>query len=441
MLDTDPEHERHRAEKMKETNTAWWLNPAGYSLWVLLPTFMVTCWIGAPMMAEFGALNYLNFRYVLLGAGVCIIIAAGAALGKRFNTSSRHNFIPSQKGMERVILVTSGISLLMHLIMLSPLITDPSHIVGIMSGAQSAVFLFKQSLISIPGITTFTQLYMFALALFGAHTAIYRIKPPKHIYVLVISLLIVIAIRAFFSAERLALVEAGLAYIVPVIILRQRRFALLSLYPILGIVALVVLFSVGEYFRAWQYYQTSYDSFALYISQRLTAYIAVASNTGAGMIETYDSLGYPYVTALWFWRLPIFAWLGVEINNPIVIFLEDYGNLEYNNPSGIFAAIVDFGAVAGYVFYFIFGVACGVSYSLIRQRSISGILLFPLFFITLLSITQYFYLGDPRAFPLLISAPMILSYLRFSSRSGTISSSLRTRHRLDALSRRKMQKL
>ena len=208
-----------------------------------------------------------------------------------------------------------------------------------------------------------------------------------------------IFIHGFVGSERLVLIENGLAFMVPLFTFAPKFKRLGILAPFVGIIAVLIIFTWGEYIRSWPFYQDKYNSFAEFAGLRLLGYLAVAANTGAGMIATIPPVGYPLITGRWLARAPIVGWGDSTYSKQ---YLATYGNEEFNNPSGIFAPIIDYGSTFGLAYMLLFGLILGILYAHYRRAHPVGLLAFPLFYIGLADLTQIWYWGEPRFIPSLI---------------------------------------
>ena len=403
------------------TRSIWWMNPAKYLLFFLLPIFLVACILGPPLMPMFGQLNYIDFEKIMLGAAAIAALAIGSGAGQFATKSVAKGRVPLRSHTEIVLLGLLGTSVLMHLILMNQLFLDRETFISIITGQPGAVFRFRNNAARIPGITSFTQVYVIAFPLMGAYKALYGKRWSKAVSLTALTLVMLMFLRAFTLAERLILVEAIILFAVPRLMLSDFRGTLVNLFPVLGFVGIFVLFAAGEYIRSWHFYEDSYDSYLEFVVLRMSGYVITATNTGAGILERIGTTGYPYVTALWFWRLPFIELAGFEATSPISKFLQNYGNAEFNNPSGIFAAIIDFGTVAGLLVYFLLGLVAGWLYRRFTIGNIIAIVIFPIMFMALLELTQVFYLGDPRLFTSYALLPPILWFLIKGSTASDVS--------------------
>ena len=98
------------------------------------------------------------------------------------------------------------------------------------------------------------------------------------------------------------------------------------------------------------------------------------------MFDKFDPVGHPYLTATWFDRLGFGGGDDVGVMDR---FMAAYGNVEYNNPGGVMAAVIDFGMVGGIIYYLAAGAIIGWFYGRYRQCQPIGLLGYPLFFVGL----------------------------------------------------------
>jgi hypothetical protein len=187
----------------------------------------------------------------------------------------------------------------------------------------------------------------------------------------------------------------------------------LSFAPVMGIVLLVVLMGMTEYFRSWKYYSNEYDSLAEFTVSRLFGYYSTSHNNGAMAWNMRAAVPLPYYTLEWFWHFPMISStpLGYEKLSGIdpfqshMDFLERWGNPEFNNPGGLFLPTLDFGIVGGVVFWLIFGLIAGHLYRSFLAGALAGLLLYPLIVLTILESPRFLYLCTVRPF-----APLALTF-------------------------------
>jgi hypothetical protein len=141
-------------------------------------------------------------------------------------------------------------------------------------------------------------------------------------------------------------------------------------------------------------------------------YYLTALNNGAGVIKNFSSntLDFQYSLA-WIYKFPLFGkmlrdYLGA--NNTLNIFLDKYGDREFNNLAGIFALYYDFGFIGACIVMIFLGIIIGLVYRLYSLNSLIGILFYPSFFIFILEILRIFYLGESRIIPIIFLSLFLL---------------------------------
>jgi hypothetical protein len=386
----------------------WWVDPANLVLFLTLPVFLGSTLVAGPIMTEqFDSFDFLSNGMIILGASCIFALAIGAKFGAFVASKPRPGkacFHPQRFDQFLVLLLV--ISLIANLLLLGSLILQPSLILRVLQGEKGGVFDAKDAMGQVVGITSLTNVS----PLFCAMASIRYVTrgeflPSRRVAVLAFLLPPLLLVHAFIGSERLVLIENGGAFLLPLFSFVPRLRRIATYAPLGGIVGMLSIFAAGEYMRSWAFYKYYYDSFVQFASFRLLGYLAVASNTGAGMISTMPPVGYPLITARWLTRLP-FLRLETDYSRQ---YLVDYGNREFNNPGGIFAPIVDFGTTFGLLYLFASGAILGLAYGSYRRRNPIGLLIYPLLFIGLADLTQIWYWGEPRFIPELIFLAVAIS--------------------------------
>jgi oligosaccharide repeat unit polymerase len=265
----------------------------------------------------------------------------------------------------------------------------------------------KESIGTIPGLTTLTELGI------GAVVVSTIILVQQFSRFELVKLLIVIGLavpRAYIFAERLAILEL----ILPVTVVlaaklsiggRVRRVIARAL-PLGGIAMVVVVFGLFEYSRSWSFYrahgETSFVGFAL---SRLAGYYVTALNNGQLILSHLDWQGrWPYDTMAGFWNAPGIEKIGLYERlgghpvpysltgrSPYADVLDQFGNNEFNNPSGFVGPFVDYGRFGGLIWLVLAGVAAGLLYQQFCSARFLGLLLYPFFFVGLAEFPRYLY--------------------------------------------------
>lgn len=398
---------RRRYRRPGRSDMAWWIDPVRLLLFLLLPLFVLSAWFGGPMMAQFGNIDFLMPNLILLGALCIATFALGAWLGtaltaRRNPDIRRISFDPQL--FDQVHFAVIAVAAVSHVILLAPLMLKPGLMLDVVAGVKGANFAARMAMLQIVGLTSFTHLSMLAYIMAsvrfiqrGAFTA----SPLAALGLL--GLVPLILIHGFMGSERLVLVENAIAFLLPLFAFwpRLRRHAAMA--PLAGLVFVLAIFALGEYQRSWAFYEHDYDSFPQFVTLRFFAYVAGAANTGAGMVATADPNIFPEITNRWMSALFIPK---TDLVDP---YFDQFGNIEFNNPSGIYAAIADFGTL-GILYILLFGVIAGILFRLFILRHPVGLLAYPVFFIGFVDLTQIWYWGEPRFIPQLIALLLVLAY-------------------------------
>ncbi len=285
---------------------------------------------------------------------------------------------------------------------------------SVMSGEKGAADLMKQSyMTTISGITTLTQLGVAAIILgmmIGAAQGWNKVRWP------IATLFTLAIVRALFNSERLAIIELA----IPAGVLAVRLVVLESPFyrgkfrmamrflPLAAASLLFSLFSVSEYFRSWSSYYSGGDmNFWTFASVRLLGYYTTALNNGALLVSRVDTLGAPFSTLHFFFRLPPFNALflsffpNIKPENPdfdtYLQILSRDANQEFNNQSGLLPPVIDYGIPGAVLYWLLAGLLCGLLYRWFREGRISGLLFYPIFFTGITETTRILYWGEGRA--------------------------------------------
>jgi oligosaccharide repeat unit polymerase len=287
---------------------------------------------------------------------------------------------------------------------------DLALAVGVMTGEKGAADLMKDVyLVTVSGVTTLTQLGLAAVILgvmIGAAKGWRKVRLP-------LAVLFALAIvRALFNSERLAILELAIpaaVIAVRLVVLESPRYRgkALKFLPLVAASLLFPLFACYEYFRSWSSYYSGGDmSFWQFASVRLLGYYTTALNNGALMISRLDPVGAPFSTFHFMWRFPPFTTFvaalfpNIKLDNvdfdPYMQVLNREANLEFNNASGLFPPVVDFGIPGALLFWLLAGLLCGLLYRWFREGRIAGLFFYPLFFIGITETTRIYYWGEGR---------------------------------------------
>jgi hypothetical protein len=93
-------------------------------------------------------------------------------------------------------------------------------------------------------------------------------------------------------------------------------------------------------------------------------------------------------------------------------FLNAYGDPEFNSPSGIYAVICEMGVGPAMGYFAVVALIAGMLSRAYREGRLIGAALYPIFFMSLLEIFRYPYLGTPRAFTWTLGVGLVLLLAR-----------------------------
>lgn len=376
----------------------WWLNPVTLLFFIIAPLFTIALSVGSP--ERFGAQNFLTPLVILAVVGNLLALAAGTSFGARLGSNVQFERMPAADRIIIAIVVTSILSILAHFVLLSELLLKPSLVLRVLSGEKGAIYIAKGMQTRLPGVLSIASLYMVSLALYGALPRYNNGIDPKNIRNLSVVVFTFVVVRAFLMADRLAIIEAAIAFALPRLALQKRVSKWVAWYPAIGFVLVFSLFMAGEYTRSWGYFRYSGVNFFQFGIDRLTAYLATSTNNGAGVLAISGPVYAPMLTADFYYQLPIWDFVTnpLQPDRPVGEFLRLYGNAEYTNPGGFLSPTIDYGYTLGAIVMVIFGFAGGYIFSLYRNKQYFGLITFPLMFIGYLIINQSFYWSNSRAF-------------------------------------------
>lgn len=409
LVDRTAERSRAPGFEHSMPRKIWWIDPARCLLFLILPIYVLSAFLGGPMMSEFGSANFLSSRTILIGTACIMLMAAGCMAGQVTAERVQSRAVTLDRGrFDRVLVALTIMAIVAHILLLGNVISNPAAMLAALKGQAGAIFDVKEQVLKLVGITSLVNVTPLILVMASYRKIVRGARMPTRFNALFWVLCGCIFLRGFVAMERLAIVEAAIAYCLPLFSFGARRFKFVNLFPMFGIGGVFTLFSIGEYTRSWPYYIDRYDNFLQFASLRLLGYISVASNTAAGLFEKFDPIGHPFLTATWFDRLGI---IKTDDVGPIDRFFAAYGNAEYNNPGGVMAAVIDFGIMGGFLYYLLAGAIIGWFYGKYRQHDPIGLLGYPLFFVGIAILTQLIYWGDPRFITMIATMIVTLSYV------------------------------
>jgi len=410
----------------------WWLHPATLFTAVAGGTLLPALILSEHSYALYGMPKYLDVESLGLGVLACLTVACGVFFGARIGAAPRALSQPSRKSLVFWFYLATGLTLFGYAAWAANGVRhgfSAGYIADLISGTDDEKFLELKFEVfqTVPGVTTCTQFGLLAVML----GTILRGSDSRYLKPLLAAIVVLSAVRVFVISERLALVEVvvlmGLVWLRTRVLSRSQtsgvQFAL-SFVPVVGIVMLVVLMGMTEYFRSWKYYSNEYDSLAEFTVSRLFGYYSTSHNNGAMAWSMRGTVPLPYYTLEWFWHFPLISstpfgyekLAGIDPFQSHMEFLERWGNPEFNNPGGLFLPTLDFGVLGGVVFWLAFGLIAGRLYRSYLAAALPGLLLYPFIVLTILESPRFLYLCTVRPF-----APLALTFFvlhRVSSANG-----------------------
>lgn len=403
----------------------WWANPLSPVLLLVLPTALIAWALPSRVYVE----EWREPKYFLFSGMVRVVIAlvllcVGALIGTRgrLGLAQRLSWPALSpigwQVLRRSFFLLYRITMVAYALWVLLAVRNglrPAMLVDTLRSQDNFSGAIKDQFVNVAGVTTLIQLGI-AAAVIGAILTLQHDRAVSRRLQVLIGLAV---LRGFFLAERLAIIEVVLPYLV----VRSARLAsqrerparrvLVRLGPVLAVPLLILGFSLFEYSRSWSFAKTTTNStFVEYSSYRLVGYYAVSYNNGELYRVTTDrSKGLPYDTIEFVWQAPVissaFPYDSVAGMAPRADVLSTLANPEFNSPGGVVGPLIDFGDAGGFVYYLLLGFFLGWLYRMFAAGRIFGLLLYPLFFVGLLELPRYLYWAQGRMTPAFVALLLI----------------------------------
>lgn len=290
---------------------------------------------------------------------------------------------------------------------------------AVLAREAGAISDVKSNSRPIGGLTTLTQFGPLAVAL-GVLLQKLGQGNRAYLWILALSLL-----RVFFYAERLALIELLVPYLLMSVLLVQqgkRTRRIISFAPVLVVPLVWAVFAISEYTRSWVYYQEIVDmSFMKWVTLRLLGYYTTSFNHSALFAEVYGtSDAPPYFSVQALWDAPVIGSIvhhpginGIDVTEWWAYALYLNSNPEFNNPGSFLVTYAEFGWIVSALIWLGVGVFIGIVFSRMSKGSIPALLAYPCLFIGILELPRFIYWSQGRATPALLALLVIaLTYPR-----------------------------
>lgn len=401
----------------------WWCSPVGISAGFLLPVLFLIAYVGEtghPGLVVRG-LPFLSLTYIALGAVLLLITAAGGWLGSQLQTRDPSRF--SEASWDRAAMCLGVIALVAYVVWFKEFFLNPMLIINTILGKYRPD---RDNIEVYRGITSLVNVGPAFFSIY-AYRAMWGKGPQiqRAMHVMCAVLVFFTAFRVYAWSERLALVETLTPF---ALAFGARMMASNSfiwqwvrrLGPFAALPALILYFGIAEYFRSWS--TSTYGGsmhFWDFAIGRFASYYYTSLNNGAGLLATSEwPTGHFENVLLWLHSAPfsvgqVFSdWVGYN-DSTLHVFLNSFGDPEFNNPSGLYSVISDLGLPGGMLYFLIVALAGGFFFGAYRQGKPSGVLLYPMFFITFLEVFRYPYMGAPRTFTWTLGILLALLLMNF----------------------------
>jgi hypothetical protein len=398
----------------------WWLSPFWLMVGFLIPLFLAIMLLGeinSPALTIRGT-RFLDFGYSLGGMSLILLMAITAMIGQKIELKG-HGPV-HERPWSRAAWILGIVSLFAYIIWFREIFFSPSTLFGILTGS---IRLGRNDIAKTAG---FSSLVNFMPIFFALLTHVWTTKPgavSKWLKTLALVLLVLTVFRVYVWSERLALIEVGVAVMVPYVCARHASMGpggrrLVTILPFIGIPVVLAYFGIGEYFRSWQsdFYQGKMP-FWEFIAGRFASYYYTSLNNGAGLLVTQEWPTYKFENTLDFaqkmpWLIgAIFRYYIDLDHNSLALFLSKYADPEFNNPSGVYSVVFDIGIGGSVAYFSCLGFFVGLLYRSIMTGQARGVLLYPMCFVMLLELYRYPYFGSSRAFTAVLGVLLTLYLL------------------------------
>jgi hypothetical protein len=399
----------------------WWANPLSPILLVVLPAVLITWAVPESVFfQQWRTPKYFGFpgMFRCVIGGVLLCIGALVATRGRLGLAAREQW-PALSNVATSTLATAfrwtfRLTVLAYMLWTAIAIQRGLRLTTLVDAVQSQETFNNQLKVSfrtVTGVTTFTQLGI-AASVLAAYLGMLRAPGVRRRFLI---LVVLSTLRGFFLAERLAIIEV----VLPWVVIRSANLAatrsrsagraLIRAAPLIAIPTLLFSFAMFEYSRSWTFARTRTDStFAEFAAFRLVGYYATSFNNGElYRIEIDRSDKPPFDTVEFFWQAPlvssIVTYESATGGPPRGSVLSAKANPEFNSPGGFSGPYTDYGDVGGALYFLGVGLVLGALYRSFAGSQLLGLLLYPVLFVGLLELPRYLYWAQGRATPAFVA--------------------------------------
>jgi len=406
----------------------WWASPAGICLGFLLPVLFLIASVGQaelPGVVIRGA-RFLDGAYLALGALLLLVIALAGWLGQQFVPRPR----PAPATLlhwDSAACVVGVIAGLAYVYWLKGFITNPMLLLQTLLG-QYRPDRNDPQLALTSGITSLTNFAPVFFSIYAFRLAFPGPRIGRTLHWLCGALLALTVFRVYAWSERLALIETVVPFALAAgaVAARSERRAVRVftwLGPFIAIPLLILYFGIAESVRSWT--AAAYNGkleFWDFAIGRMASYYYTSLNNGAALLAMQDWPTWRFeYTLLWLHKAPLSIgaafsdWINVRFLQPEDL-LTRYLDIEFNNPSGLYAVVSDLGLPLGVAYFAGVALVGGLLFRSYGAGRLGGALAYPMFFLSFLEVFRYPYLGQPRAFTWVLGIFAALLIVHFRTR-------------------------
>lgn len=406
----------------------WWISPFGLIVGFLIPVFLLIMLLGeirSPALTVRG-IQYLDIGYSLGGIGLMALMALAALVGQQVQIKGSGTPV-HERNWAVAAWVIGIIGVFAYMVWFRKIFFSPATLFGVLTGS---IRMGREEISTATGVSSLVNFMPVFFALFTHVLVTQPQKVSRSLRWLAISLLLLTIFRVYVWSERLAMIEIGVAVLVPFVCAKcgsmspgSRR--LVSLLPLIGLPLLILYFGVGEYFRSWQ--SDTYQGkmpFWEFAAGRFATYYYTSLNNGAGLLHTQNWPSFKFEFTLAFaYKAPwifgaLFRYYSELDFSSMGYFLKRYADPEFNNPSGVFTVVYDLGVAGAMTYFSVLGFVSGLLYRAIIDGRARGVLLFPLCFIMMLELYRYPYFGESRSFTAFLGVCLALLIIGAKRKPG-----------------------
>ena len=361
--------------------------------------------------------NYMDWDSV--PAGICAIFALclGTGFAIWLSPSSNTELHLPEARTNTALIVLSAVAIASQVFVIFDLVISyPALVMQAINGEQGAIYELHDTAVRIPGITSLMNVRGVFFALVSACLLNRDFRLTRRVWPLYATLVVTTLMYSFIVSERVVIIEMGVAALLAPIMFKLRPSFFRATSPFVGIIGIFILFATGEYFRSWPFYQGTGIQFSDFAFDRFVGYFASSINNGAGYYLKTEPTLMPYWSTGWLHRFPLWDFLGIPVDASQGLqfqnFLNRFVNPEFNNYSGVYADLIDFGLPMGCIYLVIWGFLGGLVYKNFITKGLFGLLLYPVWIYGYFDIIRVFYWGEPRFVPLAGAAIAVFFYIR-----------------------------